>query len=61
MPDETVVVRHDLLLDGVDLAMRYRLPTASEFTSFADAGALMSYGPDQIDMWRRAGMDPMIT
>jgi putative tryptophan/tyrosine transport system substrate-binding protein len=38
----------------VDLAMRYRLPVASEFRQFTDAGGLLSYGPDQIDMWRRA-------
>jgi ABC-type uncharacterized transport system substrate-binding protein len=38
----------------VGLAMRYRLLVASEFRQFTDAGGLLSYGPDQIDMWRRA-------
>jgi ABC-type uncharacterized transport system substrate-binding protein len=38
----------------VDLAMQRRLPVMGEFKPFATAGALMSYAPDQIDMWRRA-------
>jgi putative ABC transport system substrate-binding protein len=38
----------------VDLAMRQRLPVMGEFRSFPEAGALMSYGPSLIDMWRRA-------
>jgi len=38
----------------VGLAMRYRLPMVSQFRQFATAGGLLSYGPDQIDMWRRA-------
>jgi putative ABC transport system substrate-binding protein len=38
----------------VELALRYRLPVNSEFRMFADAGGLLSYGPNQIEMWRRA-------
>ena len=38
----------------IDFAMGNRLPVISEFRLFADAGGLLSYGPDQIDMWRRA-------
>ena len=38
----------------VEFAMRQRLPVMGEFRPFTEAGALMSYGPNQIDMWRRA-------
>ena len=38
----------------VDLAMRHRLPVMGEFSSMAVAGALMSYAPNQINMWRGA-------
>jgi putative ABC transport system substrate-binding protein len=27
----------------------------AEFRPFTEAGGLMSYGPNQVDMWRRAG------
>jgi putative ABC transport system substrate-binding protein len=37
-----------------DFAGQHRLPTMGEFKPAAEAGALMSYGPSQIDMWRRA-------
>jgi putative ABC transport system substrate-binding protein len=38
----------------VDLAARNRLPAISDFREFADAGALMSYGPHRPDHIRRA-------
>jgi putative ABC transport system substrate-binding protein len=38
----------------VSLATHHRLPVMSEFRSFADAGALMSYGPSIISLWRRS-------
>jgi putative ABC transport system substrate-binding protein len=38
----------------VAFAMRQRLPVMSEFRPATEAGALMSYGPNQIDLWRRA-------
>jgi len=38
----------------VEMTQKYRLPTISPFTSFADAGALMAYGPSQPEMYRRA-------
>ena len=50
--DELLIIGHRARI--VDLAMRRRLPVMAEFRSFATAGALMSYAPDQIDMWRRA-------
>jgi putative tryptophan/tyrosine transport system substrate-binding protein len=56
---EALITMDDLLIIGhrariVDSAMRRRLPVMGEFKPFATAGALMSYAPDQIDMWRRA-------
>jgi putative ABC transport system substrate-binding protein len=50
--DDLLIVGHRVR--GVDLAMQRRLPVMSEFKPLASAGALMSYSPDQIDMWRRA-------
>ena len=38
----------------VESAARKRLPVASEFHDSVDAGALCSYGPDLIDICRRA-------
>ena len=38
----------------VKLAAQYRLPAVYFERSFAAAGGLMSYGPDQIDQFRRA-------
>jgi putative tryptophan/tyrosine transport system substrate-binding protein len=38
----------------VGLAMRYRLPLASEFREFAEAGGLCSYGASLADSARRA-------
>jgi putative ABC transport system substrate-binding protein len=36
------------------LAARSRLPSVSQFSEFADAGGLMTYGPDRADLFRRA-------
>ena len=38
----------------VDLAARHRLPAVYTFKPYADAGGLMSYGPDISDLFRRA-------
>jgi putative ABC transport system substrate-binding protein len=38
----------------VELATRQRIPVASEFGEFAQAGALMSYGPNILDSFRNA-------
>jgi putative ABC transport system substrate-binding protein len=35
-------------------AMGQRLPVMAEFRPITEAGGLMSYGPNQVDMWRRA-------
>ena len=37
-----------------ELTQKYRLPTISLFTSFAEAGTLMAYGPSQPEMFRNA-------
>jgi putative tryptophan/tyrosine transport system substrate-binding protein len=38
----------------VDLAMRQRVILMGEFRAMPLAGALMSYAPSQVDMWRRS-------
>jgi putative ABC transport system substrate-binding protein len=37
----------------VELASRFRLPAVYSFHSFAAAGGLVSYGTNQIEMWRQ--------
>ena len=37
-----------------DLALKYRLPTMTDFKELPGAGGLMSFGPDLIDSYRRA-------
>jgi putative ABC transport system substrate-binding protein len=37
-----------------ELAAKYRLPAMYRFRDFADAGGLMSYGANVVDLWRRA-------
>ena len=54
-----VVLQDDpLVLSGrtqiADLALRHRLPVSSGIQELTDAGALISYGPDRADLWRRA-------
>jgi putative ABC transport system substrate-binding protein len=38
----------------VDFARSHRMPLMGEFRAMPAAGALMSYGPNQVDMWRRS-------
>jgi putative ABC transport system substrate-binding protein len=38
----------------LDLTARHRLPAIYSFREFADAGCLMSYGPSNSDLYRRA-------
>ena len=38
----------------VAFAMRQRLPVMSEFRAATEAGTLMSYGPNQVELWRRS-------
>ncbi len=37
-----------------DLAAKYRLPSLFSFRTYVEAGGLMSYGPDNADLFRRA-------
>jgi putative tryptophan/tyrosine transport system substrate-binding protein len=45
------VVHRELI---ITLAARYRLPAVYPLRVFASGGGLISYGPDQIDQYRRA-------
>jgi ABC-type uncharacterized transport system substrate-binding protein len=38
----------------VDLAAKHRLPAVYQWREFVDAGGLMSYGPNLVDLFRRA-------
>jgi putative ABC transport system substrate-binding protein len=50
-PDPTTIAHRDLI---VALAARHRLPAVYPFTFVVAAGGLMSYGTDQVDMFRLA-------
>ena len=54
-----LLVIEDLVLSShrtriVDLAVKSRLPTASQYREFAEAGGLLSYGANLPDSFRRA-------
>src|SRR5215510_2580448 len=38
----------------VEFARKERVPVMAEFRPITETGGLMSYGPNQIDLWRRA-------
>ena len=38
----------------LDFAAKNRLPAIYHYSEFVAAGGLMSYGPDNTDLWRRA-------
>jgi putative ABC transport system substrate-binding protein len=50
-PDAFTVVHHQLF---IGLAQQHRLPTIYAFRAYVALGALMSYGPDPYDMFRRS-------
>jgi putative ABC transport system substrate-binding protein len=50
-PDSTTSIHRDLI---IELAARHRLPTVYSASFFVEAGGLMSYGTDQVDMFRLA-------
>ena len=50
-PDPFTIVHHELIMR---LAMRHRLPAVYAYRSYVVQGALMSYGPDPYDMFRRS-------
>ena len=54
-----LLVIEDLVISShrtriLDLAVKSRLPTASYYREFAEAGGLLSYGPNLPDLFRRA-------
>ena len=51
--DPLVTNARDLL---AELGLRYRLPTVYEFRENADAGGLLSYGPNIVDLYRHSAM-----
>jgi len=51
MPDNFTTVHRELI---IALAARHRLPTIYPYRYFAEAGGLMSYGVDAVDLFRRA-------
>jgi putative tryptophan/tyrosine transport system substrate-binding protein len=51
LPDTFTGVHRELI---VSLANRYAIPAAYPFSYFAASGGLMSYGIDNIDLYRRA-------
>jgi putative tryptophan/tyrosine transport system substrate-binding protein len=58
-PDALLVLGDSLTLqfrqDIARFALQARLPTSFESKESAVAGGLMSYGPNYLEMWRRAG------
>jgi putative ABC transport system substrate-binding protein len=58
---QAVVTMDDPLVQSLrmsiaEFAKQQRLPLAGEFRPLVEAGGLISYGPNQIDMWRRAAV-----
>ncbi len=56
---QAIVTMEDPLIQAsraliVELAMRQHVPVMGEFRPVAAAGALMSYGASQVEMWRGA-------
>ena len=51
MPDPVFVTN---LKRIADLAVKSRLPSIYHVKEFADAGGLVTYGPDRADLFRRA-------
>jgi putative tryptophan/tyrosine transport system substrate-binding protein len=50
-PDSTTILNRDLI---IALAARHRLPSVYTFRVFVAAGGLMSYGTDQVEIFRQA-------
>jgi len=58
--DALLILPNSLLIpfqaQQADLAVRHRLPGIGVVREPVEAGLLMSYGPDQIDLYRRAAI-----
>ena len=52
MPGDPLVTNRPRVI--ADLALKYRLPTMTDFKELPGAGGLMSFGPDLVDSYRRA-------
>jgi putative tryptophan/tyrosine transport system substrate-binding protein len=55
----TVVLQDDPLLRAAapriaELGLKHRLPVSTGLLELVEAGALMAYGPDRVDLYRRA-------
>jgi putative ABC transport system substrate-binding protein len=50
--EDPMIESHRLRI--AEFTLQQRLPAIGEFRPMAVAGALMSYGPPQVDLWRRA-------
>jgi putative ABC transport system substrate-binding protein len=50
-PNNTTILHRDLI---IALAARHHLPAVYAFRIFVASGGLMSYGTDQVDLWRQA-------
>lgn len=51
VPDNFLTLHRDLL---ISLAAKYRIPTVYPYRYFAEAGGLISYGVDAVDLFQRA-------
>lgn len=51
LPDPVITTNLERI---VDFATRSRLPSIYQWSEFADAGGLATYGPDRADLFRRA-------
>jgi putative ABC transport system substrate-binding protein len=52
VPGDPLVTNRPNIL--ADLALKYRLPTITDFRELPEAGGLLSFGPDLVDSYRRA-------
>ncbi len=50
--DDVLVTAHEKQI--LDWASKVRLPVISQYREFVEAGGLMSYGPNPLDLYRRA-------
>ena len=54
IPDQPFFYAHRTRI--TDLAIKHRLPLVAGYSEFAESGALMSYGPNIADLYRRAAI-----
>ena len=50
--DDPMIQSHRAAI--AEFGIRKKIPVMGEFRAMADAGGLMTYGPNQADMWRRS-------